>query len=165
MPFEVQMIKASEFLRLGVHGLIDLNASCDILQKIANACARRGICRALLDVRDVNSDLSNDEVVALANSLGAMGFTKATRVAVLHGNDRDAQARLFAACAISRGWNLRPFFDYEEATDWLAIAEEADELKGLGVGPGTPRNAAPKPPAPKSSAPKPPSNPPKKPPA
>lgn len=158
MPFEMQIIKAREFLRMGVHGRIDLQASCDVLQELAAACAKRDINRAMLDVRDVRSELNNDEVVALATALGAMGFSENTRVAVLHGEDREAQARLFTSCAMARGWNLRPFFDFEEATDWLAIAEDADQLDNidLGTGDGPDRDK------PDAAPPKSPAKPPKK---
>ena len=47
MPLELQIIRASEFIRLGAQGRLDLAGSRDILRMLARAWWLRGINQAL----------------------------------------------------------------------------------------------------------------------
>ena len=51
MPLELQIIRACEFIRAGAQGRPDMEASRAMLRELAAACRRRGIDRALLDLR------------------------------------------------------------------------------------------------------------------
>ena len=51
MPLELQIIRATDFIRLGAHGHFDLAASKAALAELAHACRKRGIHQALLDLR------------------------------------------------------------------------------------------------------------------
>ena len=49
MPFELQVIRATEFVRVGPQGRLDLKTSKKTLATLAQACRKRGVDRALLD--------------------------------------------------------------------------------------------------------------------
>ena len=51
MPQELQIIRASEFVRMGAHGHFDLAASKAALAELAAACRKRGIHQAMMDLR------------------------------------------------------------------------------------------------------------------
>ena len=51
MPIELQIIRACDFIRLGAQGRFDFASSKLALAELANACHKRGLDQALLDLR------------------------------------------------------------------------------------------------------------------
>jgi hypothetical protein len=136
MPLELQIIRASEFIRVGTPGKLDFNSSREVLRQLAAACRRRGIHRALLDVRDLvlgpTPMLAPGELASLVNTFREIGFTHEQRLAVLYSADPHRGARLFAFIGALRGWTVEAFSDFEEALDWLST-EEPSELPAKAV--------------------------------
>ena len=138
MPLELQVIRASEFIRIGTHGRLDLAASKAILTELAGACRRRGVNRALLDVRDARPGptpvLSHEDLVALVGTFRESGFSQQQRLAILYSADPHQRARMFAFLSALRGWSVRAFGDYETALDWLALTggDEVETATGDG---------------------------------
>ena len=130
MPCELQIIRASEFIRVAPPGKLDFNSSREVLRELAAACRRRGIDRALLDVRDLRPGptpmLKPTELASLVNTFHEIGFTHAQRLAVLYSADPHRGARLFAFIGSLRGWTVQAFSDFEAALDWLSIEEPVD---------------------------------------
>ena len=130
MPLELQIIRASEFIRIASPGKLDLNSSREVLRQLAGACRRRGIERALLDLRDLDPGptpmLKPTELAILVNTFPEMGFTHAQRLAVLYSADPHRGARLFAFIGALRGWTVQAFSDFEAALDWLSVEELSD---------------------------------------
>lgn len=126
MPMELQIIRASEFIRLGAEGKLDLKASREILAMLADACRKRGIDRALMDARNIRAELTPTELAELVNAFREIGFTENQRLALLHTGDQNYRARMFAFIGSLRGWNLQAFDSYEEAINWLS----ANSVKG-----------------------------------
>jgi hypothetical protein len=132
MPLELQVIRASEFIRVGTQGQLDLAASKTVLAELAGACRRRGVERALLDIREVRPGpvpvFTPQDLAALVDTFHEIGFTHEQRLAVLYSADPHKRARLFAFLSTLRGWSVRAFGEYEEALDWLALSggDEAD---------------------------------------
>jgi hypothetical protein len=126
MPFELQIIRAREFIRLGAHGKFDLKASKAVLAELATACRKRGINQALLDVRALHPGakpvFSPDDLVVMVNTFHEIGFTRRHRLAVLYSSDPHHRARLFAFIAKLRGWRVQAFDSFEEAITWLSGA-------------------------------------------
>ena len=129
MPMELQIIRASEFIRLGPRGHFDLKASKAVLAQLARACCQRGIRRALLDLRALHPGprpvFSPNDLVMLVSTFRQAGFTRQQRLAVLYGSDPHHRARLFAFIAKLRGWSVQAFDDYEQAVLWLSHTDEA----------------------------------------
>lgn len=124
MPMELQIIRAREFIRLGPRGHFDLDASKAALTRLADACCRRGIHQALLDLRALHPGpepvFSPNDLVTLVNTFREAGFTHQDRLAVLYGADPHHRARLFAFIAKLRGWKVQAFDDFEAAILWLS---------------------------------------------
>jgi len=124
MPLELQLIRASEFIRLNAEGHFDLETSKMALANLAWACHRRGIERAMIDLRGIRVQLtpmlSRDDLVALVNTFHCLGFSKRQRLALLYDTDPHGRARLFAFITIMRGWKVRSFTKFEEAMMWLS---------------------------------------------
>lgn len=133
MPVDLEIIRASEFLRMGSHGEFDLAASCALLAKLARACRLRGIHRALIDVRQSRAPLTPTEIAALVNAFHEIGFTRDLRLAILHSGDPSHRARTFAFLSRMRGWMVRAFGDFEEAIYWLSAAEKPVRKSATGL--------------------------------
>jgi hypothetical protein len=124
MAFELQIIRAQEFIRLGAQGHIDFKASKVVLAKLAAACCKRGINRALLDLRGLHPGpepvFSSSDLMMLVDTFREMGFTRKQRLAVLYLSDPHGRAPLFASIAKLRGWKVEAFDSFEEAITWLS---------------------------------------------
>jgi hypothetical protein len=123
MPIELEIIRAAEFIRVGTQGHFDLTASCAVLSKITTACKRRGIERALVDVRDSVANLNPTELAALVNVFRDIGFSRDQRLAILHAEERSHRPRMFAFISRMKGWNVQAFTKFEDAMCWLSEQE------------------------------------------
>jgi hypothetical protein len=124
MPFELQIIRAAEFVRLGPHGHLDLAGSKAALAALALACQKRGLNQALLDLRALPVPpkplFSPAELAALVETFKEVGFGPRQRLAVLYRSDPHQGARMFAFISRMRGWQVRAFEDFEHAVLWLS---------------------------------------------
>jgi hypothetical protein len=139
MPTELQIIRASEFIRLDPQRHLDFEMSKEALRVLAVACRLRGIDRAMLDLRSLPIPakrlFTTAELTALIETFREVGFTRHHRVAVLYERDPHGGARMFAFIGFMRGWQVRAFADFELAFVWLAEAKEkrAPALRGRSV--------------------------------
>ena len=132
MSLELQIIRASEFIRMGVKDHIDLPASKAALRELAQACRKRGICRAMVDLRDAQYGpkpvYSPQDVAELVETFHEVGFSKKERLAILYKIDPHHRARMFAFLSTMHGWMVRAFSDFEEALSWLSKGEQTNAL-------------------------------------
>ncbi|HTY89403.1 MAG TPA: hypothetical protein VMB80_18280 [Candidatus Acidoferrum sp.] len=128
MPLELQIIRASEFIRLGAQGRFDLAASKTALTVIARACRKRGLHQALIDLRDLRPGpkpvFDRDDLVELVQTFCRIDFTREHRLAVLYRTDPHHRVRLFAFLSVLHGWTVRAFDDFEQAVAWLSSGPE-----------------------------------------
>jgi hypothetical protein len=131
MPLELQIIRAAEFVRLGAKDHFDLAASKAALAKLADACRKRGIDRALMDLRELHLGpkpvFSPSDLVELVNTFREIGFTRRQRLAILYSEDPHRRARLFAFISTVRGWSVRAFNDFEKTINWLSGGQENEK--------------------------------------
>ena len=131
MPLDLQIIRASEFVRLGPREHLDFKASKEALRLLAAACRKRGIDRALLDLRDLDIPakplFTRAELTALVETFREVGFEQQQRLAVLYRSDPHQGIRRFAFIGILRGWQVRAFSDFEEALAWLSADDDGDK--------------------------------------
>jgi hypothetical protein len=129
MPMELQIIRASDFIRLGAEGQFDLAVSKKVLAELVGACRKRGINQAMLDLRALHPGptpvFSPTDLAHLVNTFREMGFTRHQKLAVLYGTDPHHRARLFAFIGTLRGWHVAAFGSFEEAMGWLSDDEQA----------------------------------------
>jgi hypothetical protein len=130
MPMELQIIRASEFIRAGAHGHFDLDTSRAFLVELASACRRRGISRALLDMRALQPGptpvFSPSDLASLVSAFREIGFSRSDRLAVLYASDPHHRARMFAFISKLRGWKVQAFGDFEAAVTWLSETEDPE---------------------------------------
>lgn len=129
LDLELQIIRASDFIRVSARtGRPDFQSSKTTLIDLAQACQRRGICRALLDLREVQPGptpvFTPEQLLALVDTFHGIGFSKHQRLAVLYTTDPHHGARFFAFISSEHGWNVKAFENYEQAINWLALIEE-----------------------------------------
>ena len=134
MPLDLQLIRASEFVRLGARGHLDFQASKQALAELAHACRKRGVDRALLDIRELPIPpkplFKPSELAALVETFHEAGFSRKQRLAVLYRSDPHHGARCFAFISMLRGWKVRAFEDFEKALFWLSTEEPAKRPPG-----------------------------------
>ena len=126
---ELQVIRASDFIRLTAEGHFDLAASKTVLAQLAGACRKRGIDRAMLDLRALHPGptpvFSPTDLAKLVGTFREIGFTHQEKLAVLYSSDPFHRARMFAFISKLRGWKVAAFGSFEEAMVWLSEDEKA----------------------------------------
>ena len=132
MPMELQIIRASEFVRLNPQGVFNLAASKEALALLARACWKKALNSALLDLRAVpvadKPRFTPAEISELVDTFTATGFSRRQRLAVLYQNDVHGGARMFAFLSRGRGLQVQAFGDFESALLWLS-QEPKEETK------------------------------------
>jgi hypothetical protein len=135
MPLELQLIRAGEFVRVNAEGEFDLETSKLALAKIARACRKRRVERAMLDLRELHPlpqpRLTRNDLIALVNTFNALGFSKKHRLALLYSRDPHGRARLFSWITSMHGWQVRSFTSFEEAMFWISDEQCEDDEPGL----------------------------------
>jgi hypothetical protein len=130
MPLELEIIRASEFIRMNPQGHLDLAASKAALAGIARACRKRGIDQAMIDLRPFRPGpkpvFTPADLAELVSSFRVIGFTRRQRLAVLYHSDPHRRARLFAFLSTMHGWAVQAFGDFEKALIWLSRDREAE---------------------------------------
>jgi hypothetical protein len=133
MPLEVQIIRASEFVRLDAQEHLDFHGSKEALHAMARACRKRQIHRAALDLRAIpipNKPIfTREELSSLVETFHEAGFTYRQRLAVLYRADPHQGVRKFAFISTLQGWQVRAFTDFEKALAWLS-EENFHEVPG-----------------------------------
>ena len=129
MSHALQIIHASDFIRIGAEGYFDLPASKVALTDMARACRKRGLDHALLDLRDLKLGpkpiYSTQDLLELVKTFKEAGFTKNERLAILYRVDPFHRVRMFTLFSTLRGLTVRAFHDFEAAIDWLSNHDEA----------------------------------------
>jgi hypothetical protein len=124
VPLELQVIRASEFVRLGAREHLDFKASKEALRILAFACWKRGLECALLDLRELPIPpkplFTPAELASLVDTFREVGFSRRHRLAVLYRVDIHGGARMFAFISRMRGWRVQAFDDFERALLWLS---------------------------------------------
>jgi len=131
MSWQIELIRAAEFVRLGPEGEFNLSASKAALAAVAAACRKRGVDNAILDLRALQPGpkpvFTTTDLLELVNTFPAAGFTKRLRLAILYRSDPHKRARLFAFVSTLHGWKVSAFANFEQALAWLTNCDERAE--------------------------------------
>jgi hypothetical protein len=134
MPLDLQIIRAGEFVRLGARDHLSLEASKEALADLVRACRKRGVDRALLDLRELAIPakplFTPTELASLVGTFQEEGFGQNQRLAVLYRSDPHHGARLFAFISSMKGWQVRAFGEFEDALNWLSENEPRQVVSG-----------------------------------
>ena len=119
MPLELQIIRASEFVRVNARERLDFEASVKTLQTLALACRMRGLDRALLDLRSLpvpsKPQFTTKELAALVSAFRRAGFSREERLAILYSTDVYGGVRTFAFLSRMGGLRVQAFAEFELA--------------------------------------------------
>ena len=137
MPLELQIIRASEFVRMGPKNHLDMDETKLALVLLARACRQRGIDQAMMDLRQVAIPekplFTPTQIAELVNTFQHAGFGHEQRLAILYRSDPHHGARMFAFISKMRGIQVHAFQDFEEAVQWLSEPRGAARLPGQEV--------------------------------
>jgi hypothetical protein len=124
MAIQLQIIRASEFIRMDAHKHLDLRASKEALRALAETCRKRAIDRVMIDLRTLpvlaRPHFTTAELTALVSTFREAGFTREQRLAVLYQHDPHGGIRSFAFISRMRGLQVEAFNEFESALYWLA---------------------------------------------
>lgn len=134
MPVDIEIIRACEFVRFGTQGEFDFESTRAVLLKLIDACGKRNIERALLDIREASSRLTRDDLMALVNVFGESVVSKRLRVAILHTSRQTHRAKLFAFLNVISGRHVRAFETFEKGLVWLSKARGEEDSEAAAGG-------------------------------
>jgi hypothetical protein len=131
MPFQLEIIRATEFVRLGAEGHFDLAASKEALATLAKSCQKRGTENAIMDLRALEPGpkpvFTPQDLLELVNTFPEMGFDKKRfRLAILYRSDPHKRARLFSFLSTLHGWSVQAFINFEQALLWLSHGHDVE---------------------------------------
>jgi hypothetical protein len=99
---------------------------------LAYACRKRGIDRAMVDIRNMpvpdQPRFTPSQLAALVGAFREAGFTRQQRLAILYKHDVYGGIRNFTFFSKLRGLQVQAFHEFEAAFYWLA-EEQSSELK------------------------------------
>ncbi|HEY1791035.1 MAG TPA: hypothetical protein VGJ73_22995 [Verrucomicrobiae bacterium] len=133
MPIDLQVIRASDFVRIDAEEHLNFEESKKALEALVLACQKRGLDRAVLDVRDLpvpdKPQFTNTELAALVGAFRTAGFSRHQRLAVLYRQDIHGGIRKFTFFSRMRGLQVQAFQEFESAMHWLWKDTERLEQK------------------------------------
>lgn len=139
MSVALEIIRASEFIRVDASEHLDFEASRHVLEGLAVACRKRGLDRAMLDLRGTPVPekplFTPTQIAALIGAFREAGFSRRQRLAVVFRNDVHGGIRTFAFLSKMRGLQVEAFDDFERALLWLSDGNEdfAEAHRGVPV--------------------------------
>lgn len=123
MRAEFQVIRASDFVCFDAEEHLDFEESKRVLQELAVACRKRGLDRAMVDLRDLpvppKPRFTRAELVEMAGAFRAAGFSRRQRLAVVYREDVHGTIRDFVAISGAEGLQVRAFHEFDNAIHWL----------------------------------------------
>jgi hypothetical protein len=138
-PIELHVIRASDFICFDAEEHLNFEESKRVLQQLALASRKRGLDRAMVDLRELpvpeKPRFTDGELAELAGAFRDAGFTRRQRLAILHRHDVHGTIRKFTSIGRKGGLQVRAFLEYDEAMHWLGktIEDVAEQKQGARV--------------------------------
>lgn len=137
MPVELHVIRASDFVRFDADKHLNFDASKKVLEELALACRKRGLDRAMVDLRDLpvpdKPRFTEAELALMVGAFCAAGFSGRQRLAILYRQDVFGTIRHFTSIGRMRGLSVQAFDDYDIAIHWLWKPTETPPEHKLGT--------------------------------
>ena len=130
MATKIKVLTAMDFLEVTTDGIINLTTSRQLLKDIAMSKNLPVDYELFIDFRDTQCTLSIVDVYLLTGELFKYGDTFRRKVAllVLPGINFD-RANFFETCSHNKGFLVNAFTDYEQAMQWILLAEDPSDNK------------------------------------
>jgi hypothetical protein len=127
---QFQVIRASDFVCFDADEHLNFEDTRKVLEQLALACRKRGLDRAMVDLRDLpvppEPRFTRAELAEMANAFRAAGFTERQRLAVLQSHDTHGTIRDFVSISRKRGLQVQAFREFDAAIHWLGKATETE---------------------------------------
>jgi hypothetical protein len=137
MPTALHIIRANEFVCLDINEHLDMEASKRALQGLAHACRKRGLDRAMVDLRGLPIPskplFTPQQLAELVEIFHQAGFTKKQRLAVVYEWDIYGGVRNFTSFSQMRGMQVQAFQEFDRAVDWMSEGQERAASPGAPV--------------------------------
>jgi hypothetical protein len=139
MPIEFDVIRASDFVCFDADEHLDFEESKRVLRELAVACRKRGLARAMVDLRDLpvpeKPRFTDAELASLIDAFCAASFSHRQRLAVLYRQDVHGTIRNFTAIGRKKGLQIQAFDKLDNAMHWLwkETADPVDQKHGTEV--------------------------------
>lgn len=131
MGFTNKIYNDKKLIVADVNGLLDLESSKSIIGKIIENPEHQNNHKILLDLRNVQFNLSVIDIYRLAMFMGTdkKELLAKNKIAVLVNDDETLNSVGFLeTCSCNRGLKMKSFTDFEGASNWLEV-----ELSGIPV--------------------------------
>ena len=129
MPTALHLIRPSEFVCLDADKHPDMEATTRALQDLAYACRKRGVERAMMDLRELVMSsrpyFTPRQLAELVETFLDAGFTKKQRLAILYQKDPHGGVRNFTFFSRMHGMQVQAFQEFERAIYWLSGEQDA----------------------------------------
>lgn len=119
-PYALRIENKRDYLQVRVSGLLTLQSEYSTDRDIASACSEHGKLNVLVDVRQLNGELTEREVIQAASTLPERGLGEKLRLALVDIPGYDSLNALYAAVAAECGTTVKMFTDVKAASTWLA---------------------------------------------
>ena len=124
MPIELQVIRASDFICFDADQHLNFEESKKVLEQLALACRKRGLDRAMVDLRDLpvpeKPRFTDAQLVELIGAFrAAAGFSGRQRLAIVHRHDVHGTIRNFISIGQKRGLQVAAFLEFDKGMLWL----------------------------------------------
>ncbi|MGH9939704.1 MAG: hypothetical protein ACREAM_25975 [Blastocatellia bacterium] len=125
MNLNIRVIKSQDFLKATPTGELDLEASKQVLTKIASENSAPGQYDILIDARQTTGNLSFTDITELVDVMVEHRDSFRSQLAILARPESTLEvARFMELYAGNRGFNVAAFKDFEEAINWLMSSTE-----------------------------------------
>lgn len=127
---QFQVIRASDFVCFDADEHLNFEDTRKVLEQLAVACRKRGLDRAMVDLRDLpvpeKPRFTRGELAEMAEAFRAAGFTGRQRLAVLHSHDTHGTIREFVSICREHGLQVHAFGEFDAAIHWLGKPTETE---------------------------------------
>jgi hypothetical protein len=122
----IKIIRPKDFIRTNVDGTLNLEASRQLLVRIASLIEKPGQYHVLVDTRDAQAALSTTDLFELGVAIASYPAIAHGRTAILAPVSEEERARFLELVARNRGAQLRVFTSFEEAITWILTEDTRD---------------------------------------
>ena len=134
MPIELQVIRASDFICLDADQHLNFEESKKVLEQLALACQKRGLDRAMVDLRDLpvpeKPRFTDAQLVELVGAFREKaGFSQRQRLAIVHRHDVHGTIRNFISIGRKQGLQVAAFLEFDKGMHWLGKGMEKNSAE------------------------------------
>lgn len=118
MPHQLDVHEQLEYVHLTYSGDVDLAERQQAKDAVFDTCFEKKLHRALVDLRKSNIQMSQSDVVKFAASFKETKLPNGYRLAGLIGPENESDNLIEIIISLD-GINVKYFYDFQEAEDWL----------------------------------------------